>query len=438
MARPYNRRMSWLGGRTLVALDASGLTGAGLGRGFRRGEVGASVRVPLEPGALVPDPVETGLRDPAVVKAALADLLDRLGRHPRATLVLPMGLARFALLDPPPAPKAREFARFRLGPSLPFAAEEAIIDVVPAGRRACSPRPSVAKWSRPTRIWPPPAASPSSASISCPWVLGPRARASLASGPRRDPGRCGLCRLPPRSGRGRAPFTCAGAIPVPATTAVSRVPSPSWPRTTVAHRVPECSCWAKAAARWRRVFGPWAGLRRPGPRWRFSEPRRELRPPTSGRAPEPRRRPSPRASRSRPRRWASSSPSYGAVRATLARDERTRAGGTRSPRRGAAPGAAPRPGTGGSPRCQLAAPGRAHLVVGPPPRHRRPGRRCCRWTRASGVSTSATGTSSSSISASRRARLRPTTVSSRPSPPRAGSTGSCPGRRPARARSRPR
>ena len=134
MARPYNRRMSWLGGRTLVALDASGLTGAGIGRGFRRGEVGASVRVPLEPGALVPDPVETGLRNPAAVEAALADLLDRLGRPPRATLVLPMGLARFALLDPPPGTEARDFARFRLGPSLPFAAEEAIIDVVPAGR----------------------------------------------------------------------------------------------------------------------------------------------------------------------------------------------------------------------------------------------------------------------------------------------------------------
>jgi hypothetical protein len=133
-ARPYNRRMSWLGGRTLVALDASGLTGAGLQRGFRRGEVATSVRVSLEPGALVPDPVETSLRNPAAVKVALTDLLDRLGHPPRATLVLPMGLARFALLDPPPGTEPRDFARFRLGPTLPFAAEEAIIDVVPAGR----------------------------------------------------------------------------------------------------------------------------------------------------------------------------------------------------------------------------------------------------------------------------------------------------------------
>ena len=43
-------------------------------------------------------------------------------------------MARFALLDPPPHTEARDFARFRLGPSLPFASEEAIVDVVPAGR----------------------------------------------------------------------------------------------------------------------------------------------------------------------------------------------------------------------------------------------------------------------------------------------------------------
>ena len=119
-ARPYNRGMSWLGGRTIVALDATGLTGAGLGRGLRRGEVATALRVPLEPGALVPDPVETSLKRPAEVKAALAELLGRLGRPPRATLVLPMGLARFALLEPPPQTDPRDFARFRLGPTLPF------------------------------------------------------------------------------------------------------------------------------------------------------------------------------------------------------------------------------------------------------------------------------------------------------------------------------
>ena len=54
--------MSWLGGRTVVALDATGLTGAGLARGLRRGEVATALRVPLEAGALVPDPVEGGAR----------------------------------------------------------------------------------------------------------------------------------------------------------------------------------------------------------------------------------------------------------------------------------------------------------------------------------------------------------------------------------------
>lgn len=125
--------MSWLGGRTVVALDATGLTGAALARGLRRGEAAAPLRVSLPAGALVPDPVESSLKRPADVKAGLAELLDRLGRPPKATLVLPMGLARFDLLEPPPQTDAREFARFRLGPTLPFASEEAIIDVVPAG-----------------------------------------------------------------------------------------------------------------------------------------------------------------------------------------------------------------------------------------------------------------------------------------------------------------
>ena len=123
-----------MGGRTIVALDASGLTGAAFPRGLRRGEVDKALRVPLATGALVPDPVETSLRQPTVVKAALTELLDGLGHPPRATLVLPLGLARFALLDPPPQTDARDFARFRLGPTLPFASEEAIVDVVPAGR----------------------------------------------------------------------------------------------------------------------------------------------------------------------------------------------------------------------------------------------------------------------------------------------------------------
>ena len=126
--------MSWLGDRTMVALDASGLTGATLRRGLWRGDAANTERVPLESGALVPGPVETSLRNHAAVKSALAELLDRLGRPPKATLVLPMGLARFALLDPPSHTDARDFARFRLGPTLPFASEEAIVDVVPAGR----------------------------------------------------------------------------------------------------------------------------------------------------------------------------------------------------------------------------------------------------------------------------------------------------------------
>jgi len=53
----------------------------------------------------------------------------------RASLILPDGLARAVLLDVPGGVEPREFARFRIAPTLPYPAEEAIVDVLPVGRR---------------------------------------------------------------------------------------------------------------------------------------------------------------------------------------------------------------------------------------------------------------------------------------------------------------
>jgi len=51
----------------------------------------------------------------------------------RAVLVLPDGVARIVLVDVPEGAEAREFVRFRVGPSLPWPASETIVDVLPAG-----------------------------------------------------------------------------------------------------------------------------------------------------------------------------------------------------------------------------------------------------------------------------------------------------------------
>ena len=89
--------------------------------------------MPLGAGALLPSPTEPNLLKPVEVSTALSDLLHRLGRPARVVVVLPLGTGRLSLLQPPAGTDPREFARFRLGPSLPFPADEAIFDTVPAG-----------------------------------------------------------------------------------------------------------------------------------------------------------------------------------------------------------------------------------------------------------------------------------------------------------------
>lgn len=125
--------MGFFGTHTSVSLDASQLSGKAAPRGLGGSEPVPAVRVALEPGVLVPSATDLNLARPAAVKAALLELLGLLGRPSRVVAVLPLGIARLSLLEPPAGTDPREYARFRLAPGLPFPAEEAIVDAVSAG-----------------------------------------------------------------------------------------------------------------------------------------------------------------------------------------------------------------------------------------------------------------------------------------------------------------
>lgn len=129
--------MALLGTRLYLAFDASAVTAAAVGAGVGGRRTQAFARAALGPGALAPSAASPNLGRGDEVRGALRQALDRLGAGPaRATLVLPDGLARVALLDLPVGAEAREFVRFRLAASLPWPAAEAIVDALPVGRRA--------------------------------------------------------------------------------------------------------------------------------------------------------------------------------------------------------------------------------------------------------------------------------------------------------------
>jgi hypothetical protein len=147
----YNRLKVWWRGRVVVALDGSGLRGAVLSRGITRVEARALDRVPLDLAALVPSPTEPNLVRPDAVQAALDQVLERLGRPARATFVLPLGVARMSLLDIPTGTDPRDYGRFRLGPTLGFPPDEAIVDVLSLGTRmlgAAVRRPIVTEYEK--------------------------------------------------------------------------------------------------------------------------------------------------------------------------------------------------------------------------------------------------------------------------------------------------
>ncbi len=120
--------------RLFVAPDARAVCVAVVSGGLGKRRLQGFARVPLAPGALVPSPSGPNLQRPEEVRDALRRALDETGRpSAAATLVLPDGVGRIALLPLPRDADAREFVRFRLAASLPFPSAEAIVDVLSAG-----------------------------------------------------------------------------------------------------------------------------------------------------------------------------------------------------------------------------------------------------------------------------------------------------------------
>jgi hypothetical protein len=119
--------------RLYLGLDASAVTAAALASGLGRRRVRGLARVPLAPGALAPSPSGSNLLRGDEVREAVRRAASELGGG-RATLVLPDGVARIALVDLPAGADRRDFVRFRLAASLPWPASEAIVDALPAGR----------------------------------------------------------------------------------------------------------------------------------------------------------------------------------------------------------------------------------------------------------------------------------------------------------------
>lgn len=125
--------MALLGTRFYVAFDALAVSAATVAEGFGGRRAGGFVRVPLEPGALAPSPSGTSLARAEEVRAAVRRAAAALGGS-RATLLLPDGVGRVALLDQPEGAVPRDYVRFRLAASLPWPVSEAVVEALPAGR----------------------------------------------------------------------------------------------------------------------------------------------------------------------------------------------------------------------------------------------------------------------------------------------------------------
>jgi len=118
-----------------VAFDASAVTAALAGWRGRGPRVERASRAELAPGALAVSAVESNVVDPAAVAAALRLLAGELLPARRACLILPDGVARLCVIEPPGGSDPVAFALFRLGQALPYPAAEAVVDVMRVGSR---------------------------------------------------------------------------------------------------------------------------------------------------------------------------------------------------------------------------------------------------------------------------------------------------------------
>jgi hypothetical protein len=137
--------------RLLLAFDASTVSAGRVSWGGTGPRLEACSLLHLPPGALLPSPVDANLASPEEVRGALRELRRGLGNPDRgATLVLPAGVARTALLDPPAGARPQEYAQFRLTQGLPYPASEAMVDVMALGHGrflgAAVRRPIVAEY----------------------------------------------------------------------------------------------------------------------------------------------------------------------------------------------------------------------------------------------------------------------------------------------------
>ena len=132
--------------RVFVALDATSVSGASVSGGMGAPRIRSFAHAPLSDGALVPGPVEPNVVRREEVQAALAAVARELevGRAP-VSLILPVGVSRTVLLEAPAGVAPRDFARYRLAAGLPYAPEEALVDVLPVagGLLAAAVRKSV-------------------------------------------------------------------------------------------------------------------------------------------------------------------------------------------------------------------------------------------------------------------------------------------------------
>src|SRR6185295_11676252 len=114
--------------RVLVAIDATGVAGASVSGGPGAPRIRSYARAALSAGALVPGPLEPNVARTAEVREALGEVAGALdgGRGP-VCLILPGGVARTALLEVAAGVTAREFARYRLTPGLPYPPDEALV-----------------------------------------------------------------------------------------------------------------------------------------------------------------------------------------------------------------------------------------------------------------------------------------------------------------------
>ena len=118
--------MAGMRARLFVAFDAGSVSGGAVARG-PGGYAASHGRVALDTGRST-SPFTAGMRGWTAGRT-LRELAR--GRTAPVCLPLPDGMARLALVDFPGDVTAQEYARFRLGPGLPYPVDEAVIDVLP-------------------------------------------------------------------------------------------------------------------------------------------------------------------------------------------------------------------------------------------------------------------------------------------------------------------